>query len=665
MSPIIPFLIIFPLVILLTVRAALANTYHSPAAATLLSAFRGAAIIIIAVLSLWWSWERPLRDTRPVSALILVDEASGNSAESERIARKLRTVVNARNGRTLSATYNRVAGNKPGGNGLAGAGPDGTGRALGSYNSFEAALPIVRWLMKVNPDISIAVISDVLPEELHGPEFAGINLSWNQAKGASRNHPIKDVIYPGVIFANQVFRIQVRIAPGPRQQELVLSVNNSRIESRPLSGSVSPGDIVIFDLALKTPGIHSVELTVLDRDESIIGQHRLPIRALQEPDIFYYSPMGNNAPLAGYLDRSGMVIHSLSIRDLISGALPEPGVSGRDSLLILDSAPASYFNRRLVSSLSDVVLRKGYKLLILPGSDISPRDRGAAIENILPVKFGLEENDDPGTDLAFVAVVDTSLSMFFNIKGVSTFARSRGSEGGLTTKIDMAKKAIMNLAGAIKESDRMGVLTVTDRPSWIIKPSQPRNVEEEAEQIRRISAFGPGINLYSGLFAAYQELAALNSDLKHILVFLDTADVDEYQVADRGTVWELLEEMKEQGITVSLIGFGKAGDPHIPQLNRFAEESGGYFYLTSDIEEIPGFGLMDLEQVADSLLNFQARKVDFFSSDFPGIDSFPDLNGQVITTLKPGASLYAWSDRDLPLFATWPFGTGKVGVFTA
>jgi hypothetical protein len=74
---------------------------------------------------------------------------------------------------------------------------------------------------------------------------------------------------------------------------------------------------------------------------------------------------------------------------------------------------------------------------------------------------------------------------------------------------------------------------------------------------------------------------------------------------------------------------------------------------------------MDLEQVTESLLNFQAREVEFFSSDFPGTDSFPDLSGQVVTTLKPGASLFAWSDRELPLVAAWPFGRGRVAVITA
>jgi hypothetical protein len=209
------------------------------------------------------------------------------------------------------------------------------------------------------------------------------------------------------------------------------------------------------------------------------------------------------------------------------------------------------------------------------------------------------------------------------------------------------------------------VLTVTSSPSWVLRPSEPRNREVEIDAISRIYAWGPGINLYSGLQAAFDEISVLDADLKHILVFLDTADVDEYQVADRGTVWELIRDLKEQRISVSLIGFGNIADEHIPQLNRFAEESGGYFYLSSDIEEIPGFGLTDLEQISDNLVNFQAEKVKYFSSDFPGLDSLPDLQGQVITTLKPGASLYAWSDRELPLFAAWNYGKGQVAVFNA
>jgi hypothetical protein len=658
MTLVMPLLIVVSLVLLLAIRSALSDSYHSPAVATLLAILRGAAIITVSTLILWWSWDPPSEDLSPVNALILMDEVAGVDSDPGKLLRELKTVVHSRNGRLISLAYNSTVPVDPGISSVA-------ERPFLSFRSFPDTLPLIRWLIDTNPELSVAVISSTIPDELRSSEFDGIALSWVPPGKVLRRDPVKSIVYPRAVFTGQRFTINVGVRPVPQQHEIVLSVNDTPIENRLLASWEQEPEDITFGLRLDTPGINSAKLSILRKDGQILAQHSLPVRCLPVPEILYFSPRGKTSPLAQHLNRKGLSIRHLSLQDIVSGNLPENPSPEKGGLIILDSAPASYFNRSLVASLSDAVARLGYKLLILPGSDVSPRDRGGPVEKILPVKFGIEESDDPGTDLAFVAIVDTSLSMFFNTKGISTFAHGGGAGKGFTTKIDMAKKAINNLADAIDESDRLGVLTVTDRPSWVIKPSEPRKIDQEKEIIRRISALGPGINLYSGLLAAYNELASLNSDLKHILIFLDTADVDEYQVADRGTVWELLELLKDQGITVSLIGFGKAGDAHIPQLNRFAEEAGGYFYLTSDIEQIPGFGLIDLEQVADSLLNFQARKVNFFPSDFPGIKSFPDLKGQVVTTLKPGASLYAWSDRELPLFAAWPVGLGKVGIFTA
>jgi hypothetical protein len=615
-----------------------------------------AGLTAIAFLALIWRWEPVVKQSSLITGIVLIDEQSGNTEELGSAISSLAGQVLLSGGKPIILSYQHR--------------PDEATKEAsyldkvdGTFPTLREAYPLIEWIQRRYGPIPIAVYSNKYPGWLSNSVPGDWPISWIDADSSEREQPALRVAHPQNVFINQPFSIKVTPPTVTGTHILKLFRDGTFVKAYPIDGLPRIDDIR-FELVASEKGSSLFHLRLTDEKDTLRSGYTFPIRTLEKPLITYISPYGNASPLAKLLDKSGFEtthIPPAQLKDRKTLAR----LDEKNDLLILDSIPTPLFSKSLKQRLSSRVRESGCNLLFIPGSDIGKDARGMPLEEILPVIFGYRDPEDPGDSLAFVAIVDASMSMFYTAGGAAGHGAFDNNPTGPASKMQMAKKALENLSNAIPDSDRFGVLTVTSSPSWVVSPSGPRSREAEIDAISRIYAWGPGINLYSGLQSAFDEISVLDADLKHILIFLDTADVDEYQVADRGTVWELIRDLQEQRISVSLIGFGNSADDHIPQLNRFAEESGGYFYLSSDIGEIPGFGLTDLEQITGNLINYQAEKVKYFSSDFPGVDSLPDLQGQVVTTLKPGASLYAWSDRELPLFAAWNYGKGRVAVFNA
>ncbi|WP_461395267.1 vWA domain-containing protein, partial [Deferrisoma sp.] len=284
-------------------------------------------------------------------------------------------------------------------------------------------------------------------------------------------------------------------------------------------------------------------------------------------------------------------------------------------------------------------------ILFLPGEMRRGDYRGTPIERLLPVKLGPGEEDTSG-DLALVAVVDTSFSMFYPLGP----RRVR--------KIDMAKEALLRLARSVGDAGgRFGVLGVEAHPYWVVGLHEDLPAGRIEERVARLVAIGAGIQFYSGLLEAGRALRRTEAARKHVLVLADTADVDEYEVTGAGTVWDLVGGLRAEGITVSLVGFGTPGDAHVPLLNRLVSLSGGYLYLATDATEVPGFALRDLDAIAaDPIRRLRV-----------GVrpERYPEIEGLLASRPVPGARVPVRSLDGTPVAGVWRVGRGGVGVFLA
>src|SRR5205807_6045889 len=86
-----------------------------------------------------------------------------------------------------------------------------------------------------------------------------------------------------------------------------------------------------------------------------------------------------------------------------------------------------------------------------------------------------------------------------------------------------------------------------------------------------------GTNINTGLQAAVAQLQGAGTLMKHILLVSDGWT----QQSDFGA---LLAQMKEGGITLSVVGAGEGpGDV----LRRLAEQGGGRYYVAQDVNSVP------------------------------------------------------------------------------
>ncbi len=631
------------------------DSYHAPATAIALVTARIAGVFLTLALLVYWQQPRISTDPTSRRAVLLVDGAlSSNPGNLRVVVEKMlngftragyETLVLFFGGPTQESNSWSLPGNR-----------------TEHYDRIEGALVRMRWEESRNRGLPAALVSERYPPQLEETPWSALELPWiRPAPQRDPSLPVPDL--PRSVFAGQHFSGSFPPSGeiSPEKLEIALDSNPEAI---PLTKHGESPSRWSFQLTINEPGDHTLKF-IQKREDGSATEGHFPIHVMERPRILYVSPRGASTPMARDLYDAGFSVEAGTPAFLEDPASWSRWGLKKGDLLVLDSIPQANLTREAVDLVQEAVRNKGVDLLMVAGENMDRSVAGSTMEDLLPVRLGNLDKDPQESSLALVAIVDTSLSMFYKIGGGGGWSHSAEGAGGWGMKIKMAKKALLNLSAALPEDSPFGVLTVTSSPSWVIEPDRPRDIDGEEALISRIKAYGPGINLYSALLEAFKKLQRLDTETRHILVFLDTADVDEYQVNEVGTVWDLLDEMREEGVTLSLIGFGKTGDEHIPQLNRMAEESGGYFYLTTDINEIPGFSLQDLDLISDNLISFQQREVFHFTQDFPGLENLPPVRGQAVTTLKPGASLLAWTERGFPLLARWRLGSGSVTVFTA
>jgi hypothetical protein len=528
------------------------------------------------------------------------------------------------------------------------------GKQVPPHSSPQAALLKAQWRQTSSQEDSTEILffSSIGPSPTTEPGKGQPEVRWLPLFPSDTDLALALNI-PTHWFTATDLLIKVDLPSNAGGGTLEFDADGQVLETRSLKARSGKIDApVTFSYRSPKAGPHTLRLRARAPDGALLDETGAVLSLRAKPDIVYVTMPGADPRLLNTLQDQGFNVRQRLITSLLSDRTNPLEKMKKGDLLILDAPSPGYLGLKITGQLEQALARQEISLLYLPYGG-SEKTGLAAIENLLPVYQGSPPRSDREKTLALVTIVDTSFSMFFpQVKGG-------------VRKIEMAKKALLNLSSAVRENDRLGIMGTDLRPYWITDLKVPRNPRGEAARIARMTAVGPGINFYSSLLAASEELDAVSADIRHILVLLDTADVDEYTVLGTGTVWNLLQTFHEKGITVSLVGFGGSEDEHVPALNQFAENSGGFLYLASNIEEIPGFFIQDLEQVMERPVDFRSMKTFFPASEFPTLNETPLIDGQVIMTLKPGAKRMLWTERGIPLLALWEIGKGSSAVFGA
>lgn len=329
---------------------------------------------------------------------------------------------------------------------------------------------------------------------------------------------------------------------------------------------------------------------------------------------------------------------------------PSEAPMNYDALIAYDTvvlADTSYkdLSEDFVNSLERYVKYAGGGLIVTGGENsYGPGEyTGTVLEDILPVEMDIKnQSEDP--DLSMIMVIDRSGSMADGSQGISC--------------MDLAKEAAFRGVQELEDDDMVGVIGFDSQAQWVVEMTKVGgNVDTIGESIGTIQA-GGGTSILPALRMACTELADTDTKVKHIILLTDGQ-------AEQTGYSSLLDQAREDGITISTIAVGEGADTKL--LQYIAEEGGGRYYFANQYSSLPEIFVYETTIASKDYLNnddFYPTAAD--SSEITeNIGSVPMLHGYVSTSAKSRADIVLESDKEEPVLATWQYGLGRTAAWTS
>jgi Mg-chelatase subunit ChlD len=317
--------------------------------------------------------------------------------------------------------------------------------------------------------------------------------------------------------------------------------------------------------------------------------------------------------------------------------------------VVIINTPARDLTQRQQATVEQYVRDLGGGLLVVGG----PESYGVGgyyrtpLESVLPVEMQLKDQKRRPL-LTIVFVVDHSGSM-------------TETSGG-STKLDLAKEAVIRAIELLSPTDKVGVVQFDDLASWVVDITPMSDPDSVVNRVASIRA-GGGTDIMAGVAAVAGKLPDDPSQLKHVILLTDG------QASPTG-IADLVEQMyTDYGITMSTVAMGNGADTAL--LEQIANAGGGRYHFASDAASIPEIF------TEETTLATRAYIIEekFFpeqvapSPILQGITEVPALYGYVGTTAKEAAqtileSQLADGSRD-PVLASWQYGLGRAVAWTS
>lgn len=322
--------------------------------------------------------------------------------------------------------------------------------------------------------------------------------------------------------------------------------------------------------------------------------------------------------------------------------------------VILHNVPAWRVSREFLSALDFFVREQGGGLLMAGGraSFAAGGYFQSPIDDLLPVSMELRQ-DHRKLAVALAIVMDRSGSM-------------AAAAGPGQTKMDLANAGAARAIELLGDSDLVSVHAVDSAPHEVVPLSRVGPSRHTLTQIvRRITSTGGGIFVYEGLAAGWKELQKIDVGQRHLILFSDAADSEE-----PGDYVRLLEEMRDAGATVSVIGLGTEHDTDAGLLRDIAARGSGRAFFSADAAALPEIFAQETVTIARSA--FLDEPVGVLPT--PGwreiaaepLDWLDSVDGYNLSYLRPDATQAALSQDEYaaPLVATWQRGMGRAAAVT-
>lgn len=329
---------------------------------------------------------------------------------------------------------------------------------------------------------------------------------------------------------------------------------------------------------------------------------------------------------------------------------PEGAPNGLDKLglydgVILADVSAEDLSDEFLTILKSYVKELGGGLLVTGGEHAYALGsyQNTVLEEILPVDMNLRsEGEDPS--LGMIMVIDRSGSM-------------EGSQYGVS-KLELAKEAALRSLESFQPNDQLGIIAFDSQPNWAV---EFQGIDQGKEAIKKgigTIQCGGGTSILPALQEAEQVLKKTNSKQKHILLLTDgQAEQKGYQ--------GLMDEMKQNGITLSTIAVGSDADNKL--LQKLAKQGSGRYYFTNEFTDLPEIFAKETILAGKDYIKNRTfyPSVQNNSPILDGIEQITELDGYIGTTSKGRAEVLLKSDIEEPILATWQFGLGRTAAWTS
>jgi hypothetical protein len=235
--------------------------------------------------------------------------------------------------------------------------------------------------------------------------------------------------------------------------------------------------------------------------------------------------------------------------------------------------------------------------------------------------------------------------------------------------MDLANEGAARTVEMMSPGDFVAVYAVDTEPHAIVSlgplgPARSRLVDS----VRSVTAGGGGIWVDVGLKAAFQDLKKVKDvAARHIILFADANDTAQQE---EGRYRELLKEITDEGITVSVIGLGSDRDHYADLQREIAALGNGRSFFQADPYGIPALFAQETMQVAHPAFSENPEHVVETAGwrELAGgrVEWPSQVDGFNISTPRQGATVAAHTagegaDR-VPLVAFWQRGSGRVAA---
>lgn len=448
---------------------------------------------------------------------------------------------------------------------------------------------------------------------------------------------------PSVLHQGEAASASIQIqSSGSAKGKLVIQVDGKDLEASDINIPAGASTQSV-ELPKLEPGLHRVKAEIDNASPDTYPDNNLAeaaIRVLGQPAVLVLegrAGAGDNVITA--LSAAGMKVD----RRLASGAPVDTATLGRyDSVVVVD-AGTDQFPTGSLDAIDAYVKGLGHGLVAVGGGDsYGPGGwQNTGLERALPVRMDLPpRKEKPRIAVSFV--LESMENPSFDQLEISAVE-------GVIDKLDQNDQVAITTGGFNGASFAVPMTHVTDKKAIEAK------LESQSAALGDPGSYSPYVT------ASESALLATDAPLKHIVVVGD----GDATIPDQAT----LARIKSEGITVSSIGVRT----HPPQqymdaMNDIATYGGGKFYEADDASAVPDLILKE-SQVAlrpwfeqDPFFPRVTSAGDLLSG--VPLNAFPELNGYVVTTAKPGADVYFTSPKDDPVLAAWNYGLGRAVAWT-